>query len=419
LNIQLARQAFGTSYVQNNYGLNVRSRDPQYASRIEPPRDWTGVRLVRNLIEQNPFNQMYSTLLRQATWQDHIREACDWLVQLKKSDAVSERQVLAEDARIHFAARDLGEAERLAQQAQAISDNTDTQELLSRVQMESRFIWNPTFLYQSDDRDRQDWVFQQTLSTWGFGNALWSLHHVHGSYQENGVPTVTQDGVGLGADHTLGLFHRLSWSVIGQHLSGNSDQTTCTGSAAFRSRWTDTFESNVEGGRALYDTASALNAGVTDRFVRLTGDWNQDGGWRINSKARFGDLSDGNKRYIGEFEVTRRLFVETDLRLGYHFEAEHYDTISPSYYSPRHLVVHQAVLQYAVLLAPEFEFEIRYLPGTGDEAEKTTSTQFVQDLEVALPFALGKHTTVSPEVWLTRTPSYSRNTYNVALKHRF
>jgi len=115
---------------------------------------------------------------------------------------------------------------------------------------------------------------------------------------------------------------------------------------------------------------------------------------------------------VGQAMVTDGAGVSTTSNLTF-------DTISPAYYSPRHLVVHQAVLQYAVMLAPEFEFEIRYLPGSGDEQEKTTSTQFVQDLEVALPFALGKHTTVSPEVWLTRTPSYSRNTYNIAVKHRF
>jgi len=417
INLSEAAKAYGTSYHQDSFGINIRTRDPQQLTRIEPRKGMTGLDLVEGFAEKNPFALARITLLRQATWQGNIHTALGLLDDLKKEPGLSPQVILTQDAHTHYAARDVTRAKQLAEQASTFGDTPDLQSLKSSIETQERFIWNPSLVFQEDNRNRSDWIFHQTLSTWSLGNARWILHQLRGSYQEQGTADVTQDAVGAAMAIRLGLFHTLDARLLGQFLSGQSDKTTYTTSAGLRSQWTDQWATALEAGRSLSDTASALNAGISQRYVHASATWIQEGPWQMKSQGKVGDLSDNNRQYDAQFELTRRLFVETDFRTGYHFETENMRNISPDYYSPQHLIVHHAVFQFSARLPPGFYFDMRYLPGYGKEDNSTG--QFVNDMELSMPVPLGKQTMLTPEIWLSRTPNYHKDSYSVSLTHRF
>ena len=412
-----AAKAYGTSYHQDSFGINIRSRDPQLLTRMEPRKGMTGLDLVEGFAEKNPFTLARITLLRQATWQGNIHNSLRLLDDLKKDSDLSPQVLLTQEAQIHYAARDLTQAERLAEQASTFGDTSDLQSLKSSIDTQKRFIWNPTFIYQEDNRQDKDWIFHQTLATWSMGNARWILHHLRGSYEGPATTDVTQNAVGAATAIRLGLFHTLDARLLGQFLSGQSDKTTYTTAAGLRSQWTDQWATAVEAGRSLADTAAALNDGIAQRYVHASVSWIQDGPWLMKSQAKLGDFTDSNRLYDGQFELTRQLFIETDFRVGYHFEIENMKDISPDYYSPQHLIVHHAVFQFSTRLPPGFYFDLRYLPGYGKE--DGANSQFVNDLELSMPVPLGKQTMLTPEIWLSRTPIYHRDSYSVSLTHRF
>ncbi len=417
INIAESRKAWGSAYHQDNYGINVQSRDPQLLTRNEPPKELSGEDLVKGFAEKSPLNFARITLLRQATWQGNIHTAMRHLADLKQDTDMPPKVILAQDAQIHYAARDLNRAQELVNQAAAFGDTSDLQSLRNAIDLQKRFIWSPSFLYQEDNRTRKNWLFHQTLSSWAWGDARWTLHQMTGSYQEQGTPDVTQNGVGVGTSIRAGLFHTLDAQILGQFLSGESNRTTYSASGGLRSQWTDEWATHVEGGRALYDTAQALNAGIAERYGRLSATWIQQGPWEMKTQGKFGDLNDGNQLYDGQFDLTRRLFAESNVRLGYHFETEHMQDVKPEYYSPQHLIVHQAVLQLSTLVPPGFYFNLRYLPGYGKE--DNVKGEFINDVELSLPIPVGKQTMLTPEIWLSRTPTYRRDSYSVSLTHRF
>jgi hypothetical protein len=384
---------------------------------MEPRKGMTGLDLVEGFAEKNPFTLARLTLLRQATWQGNIHTALGLLDDLKKEPDLPPRLILTQQAQIHYSARDLTGAKQLAEQASTFGDTPELQSLKSSIDTQERFIWNPSFIYQEDNRDDKNWIFHQTLSTWSLGDAKWILHHLRGFYQGPATANVTQDAVGAATAIRLGLFHTLDARLLGQFLSGQSDRTTYSASAGLRSQWTDQWATALEAGRSLSDTAAALNAGIAQRYVHASATWIQEDSWQMKSQAKLGDFSDSNRLYDGQFELTRRLFVETDFRAGYLFEAESMRDISPDYYSPQHLIVHHAVFQFSTQLPPGFHFDLRYLPGYGKE--DGSQTEFVNDLELSMPVPLGKQTMLTPEIWLSRTPLYHKDSYSVSLTHRF
>ncbi len=417
INLAASAKAWGTAYHQDPYGMDVRTRDPQLMTRTEPRKETSGLELVQGFAEKNPFTTARITLLRQDTWQGNVHSALNYLDELKKDPDLSPKVSLTQEAQIHYVARDLNRAEQLANQASTFGDSPDLESLKSAIDIQKRSVWNPSLVYQEDNRDRQDLLFHQTLSLWGAGDERWTLHHVWGSYKEGGTPDVTQNAVGVGTAIRLGLFHTLDARVLGQFLSGQSNQTTYTASGGIRSQWTDEWATDLEGGRSLYDNALALNNGIAERYVKGSATWIQEGTWEMKTKGKFSSLNDTNNLYDAEFELTRRLFADTDFRLGYHFETEHMQFVSPDYYSPQHFMAHQAVVQWSIPIPPGFFMDLRYLPGVGKE--DTTQEEFINDVEIALQVPLGTQTMLTPEIWLSRTPTYHRDSYSVSLTHRF
>ena len=107
----------------------------------------------------------------------------------------------------------------------------------------------------------------------------------------------------------------------------------------------------------------------------------------MKSKAKYSDLTDGNKFYDADFELNRRVLTDTDFRVGFDAETENMQDVRPEYYSPQHLVEYHAVFQLSTPLPPGFHFDLRYLPGYGKE--DGAQAQFVNDMESLFPFHWG------------------------------
>jgi len=63
-------------------------------------------------------------------------------------------------------------------------------------------------------------------------------------------------------------------------------------------------------------------------YVRGSATWIREGSWEMKSKGKLSTLTDANRLYDAEFELTRLLFADTDFRAGYNFETEHMRDIS-------------------------------------------------------------------------------------------
>ena len=99
INLAEATKAYGTSYHQDSFGINVRTRDPQLLTLADAQKDISGTDLREQIAEKNPFTLARMTLLRQATWQGDIHHALDLLDEMKQEPDLSPQVILAEDAK--------------------------------------------------------------------------------------------------------------------------------------------------------------------------------------------------------------------------------------------------------------------------------------------------------------------------------
>jgi hypothetical protein len=189
---------------------------------------------------------------------------------------------------------------------------------------------------------------------------------------------------------------------------------TYSTSLGLNSKWSDTLETELEGGRSLYDTALALSAGITENYASGTALWRQDGPWRASLKLQGASVSDGNVRSGAEAYIYRCM-VE-NLSGVYKFTFQNMNNVSPDYYSPQRLIQHQLGVDYTSKVG-WIQPSVRYLPGIGQE--KGTDQQFVQDVEAAISFQFNDYISLQPVYDLTKTPTYRRDSYNVLLTIRF
>jgi hypothetical protein len=252
------------------------------------------------------------------------------------------------------------------------------------------------------------------------------IDYSHGVFKEPDAPTMTRDGVGLNLSVKPSLFQTLTgsfmWYAFGWHWFENGVSSTFpstpldtySGSLKLSSEWSDSFGTELEGGRSLYDTALALSAGITESYVSGTASWRQDGPWQASFKLQGAEVSDGNTRTGAEAQVSRRII--NSLNGLYVFTYQNMDKVSPDYYSPQQLVQHQLGIDYDPK-AGWIQPSIRYLPGIGQE--NGTGYEFIQDIEAALLFRFNDYITIQPIYDLTTTPTYRRDSYNVLLTARF
>src|SRR5205807_82138 len=114
--------------------------------------------------------------------------------------------------------------------------------------------------------------------------------------------TVRDRGLGGGLIQPIGMFHTLSLFGTAHYL--NNWPVTYTASGLLNSKWTDTVQTEIEGGRALTDTASALIAGIYDRYARIRGTWTEIAGspWDASLKGRSSFFTDENNLLSGELQ---------------------------------------------------------------------------------------------------------------------
>ncbi|MBI3292451.1 MAG: tetratricopeptide repeat protein [Elusimicrobia bacterium] len=416
-NLKLTRDVFGLTFRQDSHGLNVRSKDPLLLTRLEPPVFSPAHRLLEHVAYHSPFTLMYLTLARQAMWEGRFREARKWLACLQ-GEQVPEALMLVEHARLNFIADNPRAGRALLNQTVQMAPSPDILQIAEDVREGNpTWVWAPSVSFHQDNRHRQSVVGGQDVGSWTIGPTLWRLRHRSGWFHESGVSDVIASGGGLGTTINLGLFHQVSADVLGHWFSGDT-ATGITALGSLRSRWLDSFTTDVEVGHTPVETARALNAGVRDRYVSLRGDVKPQGLWRASASAKLSSLSDDNTRYTAIAETSTGLgMLLPSVRLMYRFTFDHTQQVSLNYYSPRQLMLHQVGPEWHAQFWEGFELFARYLPGYGQE--EASRAQFSQELELEAPIWWRKKISFRPTFSMSRTPSYQSSQVGLKLQFRF
>ena len=414
LNLESTKKYFQVAYIQNAYGINVHSRDPQYLTRLEPKADWSGRELVQYLQDNNPSVVMNRRLLWQATWDGRPRKADVYLKNLKEVGA-SQMVLLGEEGRIRSSIGEYEGGRYAAENALRLGEDKPTENLLQSIKTKDRASWNPSYTFSEDDRDRSTSIFEQTLKPFPVSKLNLGLLYLYGDFRERNLPSVSQNGAGLSLQGKLSPFHSLGGRAMWHWFPDRSQiDDNYSGSVNFNSNWNDDVQTEFRVGRALYDTVRALTRNVTEDYASANGFWRPESSWQAFGKIQGADVSDGNRRYGIEASLSRALFG--DFRGVYKYVFDHMDEMSANYYSPQQLHQHQLGFEFATgsdWVRPS----IIYLPGTGKE--RGSDRQFIQDVQASILFRLGTRTTLQPFFGYLETPTYKRKSYNVQLMHRF
>ncbi len=414
VNIEAIKKVFFAAYHQDFYGINVRSRDPLFLTRLEPHPNWTGEQLVTYLQDKNPYVLATRQLLWAATWEGRPMKADHYLKDLR-AEGASQVVLLGEEGRIRSALGDVGGARSRIESARSKGEDQNNDKLYEAVKVQGSALLAPGYTYSEDNRNRYNSIFETTLRPFPVSKFNLGIDYMYGSYKERSVPTVTQNGAGLSFVWTPSYFHTITgrgmWHWFPEKTWINN---TYGASLGIESRWTDGFTTEVSGGRALYDTAHALLDEVTENYGNLFASWRQDGPLRLSAKFQGAKLSDENKRVGASGSISSDLFW--NVRAVYKYTYDDMDNISPAYYSPQHLQQHQLGLEYAAQYR-WFEPSISYLPGIGKETG--TSQDFIQDVQASFNIRLSKRTLFQPTYSFTQTPTYRRHTVNALLTHHF
>ena len=411
--LRLCADSYGVCFQQDGRGLNVRSMDPARATRVEPRRDWTGERLVLHIRDQSPFVLVRRTLLHRLAWSGKTHDAA-LLLEANRRAGVSEWILIADEARIRYAAGDLEAALRLAQHALELEPGAENRELFAEVSRKAPLQWKPEFVYDNDNRGRNNRVFRQTLGPWS-ALGLDEVSHFHASYSEPGVPTVTDDGGGfeltrvVTQDQEAGL--RLEGHILG---AGAPDTFSILGT--LRSRWTDSFETSAQVGHEPYMYARALLAGVRERLISVSAASGRADALQLSARLRLASLTDGNERYTGAAAVSEPVPGLHGLRAIAQFATDGVKEFSANYYSPFHLRTYSAGVDYTDKPLPWLTTSLRYLPGYAEEGGAPSS--FAQELD-AYASVQRDALSLRPSISYTRTPTYRSTSYGLGLDYRF
>ncbi len=414
VNLQCVAKTYTTAYHEDDFGFNVRSRDPMHLTRYEPAQDETGKSLLRHLTDQAPATLMVRRLLREAAWERRAHEADYWLEELKKR-GVSSSTLQVEEARIRFGMGDLQGARTLAENALREDNSLENQDLVRELSKATRSYWNGKFTYEEDNHSRISRRFRQDLGYWHTHGFDWTLHHLFGSYSESDVPSVTDHGGGIGVAHNVGDSHRVSLDVTGHALSATA-KNTFTLLAALHSTWGAYWSTDLEGGRDVYHSARALDANIINNYVTAQGQWHPTVDWQALARTRFEHLSDHNSRVTGIVEGGHRVLFPNFWIMA-RATLEDTEHLSLNYYSPQLLQIYQVGPNYTYYFSRESTLNIAYMPGYGKE--KASSGEFVNDIDVTLNLQLTPSLSFTPSAFFIRQPTYHRNTYSASLTYRF
>ncbi|MBI3010375.1 MAG: polysaccharide deacetylase family protein, partial [Candidatus Omnitrophica bacterium] len=418
VNLELVRKNYHIAFHQDGYGLNIHSKDPFTLTRLEPKSSWSGEDLLRHVAYEDPFLQTRLTLLRQSVWQGRLKEARQWLESMRQA-GTPESLLLMEQARLHFAAGDPIHGRSYldrALQAQPTAEVLQAAEALRHN--ESQWAWAPSVWFSQDNRSREHLTLDQQVGSWQIGSTLWHVNHRSGLFREADIPDVVGHAGGLGSSINLGLDHRLEMDVLGYVFSGGQASETFSAAGKLHSQWTDEFSTQLGLGVIPVETARALNADVQDRNVELEAAWKSESAWQAALHGRASSLSDDNQRFTGVVEISKRLLkLLPAAELIYRFTADDTQVISPNYYSPQLLMLHQLGVHYSLQPWRWLGLSVRYLPGIGDE--DGSDPRFIQAFELHAPFKRHDRIWLEPTFFVTRTPTYRSNRVGLMLEFRF
>jgi tetratricopeptide (TPR) repeat protein len=416
-NLDAARKAFVTSYYQDQNGFNTRARDPMLLVRFSPPPEWTGKDLLRHIQTKNPFVTISRQLLRQAIWGNNVKDAENWLEQ-ERHDGASDPQLWSDEARIHRAAGHPDRALVLARKAFEADPSEENKRLVDDIVHLPRRSWKPRLTYWEDNRNRDNLIFEQAVGDWKIGDFSWGVKHLLGRYDESGSPLIIDNAVGVTGTAPLALTHRLGAETMGHWLTANGTNTYSL-IGWLESQWTNAFRTKLQGGRTIArtaDTASALNDNISETFAELCLAWAPGELWKLAADLKSSSLSDNNQYAGGTFEASRVIGLPR-LRGIYRLTGASTDHVSPDYYSPQSLQVHQAGFEYAHQFTKRFDWDVRFLTGYGKENH--VDWQWVNDVETGMACQWTSRLWIKPAVSYDRTPTYRRNTYSLSANYLF
>jgi len=416
-NLDAARKAFVTSYYQDQYGFNTKARDPVLLARFSPPPEWTGKDLITHIQTKNPFVMISRQLLRQALWANKIKDAENWLEQERHYGA-SDPLLWGDEARIDMAAGEPDRALVLARKALKGDPSEENGKLVDDILKEPRHSWKPRLTYSEDNRNRNNLLFEQTVGDWKIGDFAWGVRHLMGRYHESGFPVIYDNAVGVTGTTPLTLMHRLGAEAMGHWLTANGTNTYSL-IGWLESQWTNAFRTGLKGGRTIAktaDTASALNDNISETFAELSLAWVPEDPWKLTANFKSSQLSDNNQFYGGTFEASRLIWLPR-LRGIYRLTGASTDHVSPDYYSPQSLQVHQVGFEYAYQFAKHFDWDVRFLTGYGKESN--IDWQWVNDVETGFAYQWTSRFWIKPAFAYDQTPTYRRDTYSLFVDYQF
>ena len=422
--LRLCRKSYEVCVTQNRYGINLRSRDPARAFRVEPRQDWTGTQLVEHFANDNPFTRTYRALLAQDTWDKKTHDAFYWLDRVRAAGA-GRQIVMADEASIRFAAGEKSRAIALAEQAVSLGNLPEnmhmlgnlpeTRHILNQMKLQTRPQWTPGVEYYQDNRTRRNLRLSQSVGAWSIGANEWSLSQFYGTYKEQGLSLISDLGGGAGYRRLFGPYQSLALGLGGHHYSGGvRDGVTAQGN--FHSDWADAFNTDLQGAYRPYTTAAALRAKVWERQGAVLAEIGRNDTWKVSLQSLFANLTDNNRRYTEQFSLSHPVLYQSNFRWIGTFVYDTMIFVSPNYYSPQHLQQFQGGVGYKGDLTPEIKAEASYLPGYGNETH--TRGQFIQTLNVGLEKKWGDWFSIKPEFAMTKTPSYQNTILAFSFNYR-
>ena len=412
--LHLCRNSYDLCFTQNKYGVNLRSRDPARAFRVEPRQDWTGAHLVAHFADENPFTRMYRALLAQDTWEKRPHDAFYWLSQVRAAGA-SPQILAADEANIRFTAGEKSQGILLAQQAVSLGNMPMFDEMLSIMKIRIRPMWTPGVEYYQDNRTRRNLRLSQSVGAWTVGANEWDLDQFYGTYKERDFDLITDLGGGAGYRRLFGPYQSLALGLGGHHYSaGVKDGVTAQGN--YRSDWTDAFNTNLQGAYQPYDTAAALKAGVWERRGAVQAEIGREDEWDAKLQSLYANLTDHNQRYTEQISLAHPIMSQSNFHWMGMVLYDALSFVSPNYYSPQHLLQYQGGVGYKGELTPDLKVEASYLPGFGHETH--SRDQFIQSMNFVLEKKWGDWLSIKPEFALTKTPTYQDTILSLSFSYR-
>ena len=412
--LRLCRKSYDLCFTQNRRGINLRSRDPARAYRVQPLQDWSGTQLVELIADENPFTLAYRALLAQNAWEKKTRDAFYWLGQ-ERDAGVAPKILVTDEARIRFSAGELSRGTTLAKQALALGNLPEAQDLLNAMQAQIRPKWTPGIEYYSDSRTRRKLLFSQNVGAWSLGANELGLSQFYGTYREQGYGSVTDNGGGADYKRLFGPFQSLALRLEGHHYSGGVKDGV-SARCDLHSDWTDTFNTDLQGVSRPYDTDSALRANIWERHAKVQGTLGTDDSWKGTLQSLFADLTGHNRRYTDQLTVAHPVRTDSNFLWIGQFLYDATSFVSPYYYSPQNLLQFQAGLGYKGQLTPEIKVDANYLPGYGRETH--TRGEFIETLDLGLEKNWGDSFSTKPGFSITKTPTYQNFILTFSFSYR-